>query len=317
VREGVTVDTSHTQVKALVINELRELRRRSGSPSIGELARLSQNKLSRSMLNGPLSGRKASIPPWRLVSAYVVACHAAAKSAGIDRGGLGTHDEWRAWWDAVAKGDCEAVSPIRESASSGLPTAPLDDLDVDVSTSTGPVLQRLEKDLLRLRRSLSPYAGLLIVTSGPRFGSLYKVEHHITTLGRHPGCDIWLNELTVSRHHAEIHRYGDKFTLRDFNSANGTFRRNIRIRNSLLRSYDELELGRLTLMFVQGGDGKERFRSQRYDSVRSRLIQDSVSDTSEFGPLSLSDEDYGVALILGGQDTDQLATGTELISSCL
>lgn len=289
------MDSSHNKAIALLINELRELRRRSGSPSIGELVRLSQNKVPRSTLNGYLSGRRVSLPPWRLVSAYVVACHAAAESTGLDRGRLGTLDEWHARWDAARMGDCEAVGPIRESTSSALSTIHLDDLDADAGASTGPVLQRLEKDLLKLQRSLSPYAGLLIVTNGPRFGSLYKVEHHITTIGRNPGCDVWLNELTVSRQHAEIHRYGDKFTLRDLNSTNGTFRRDIRIGNSLLRSYDELKLGRLMLMFVQGGDDKERFRSPRYDSIRSNLIQDSVSDTSEFEPLNQSDEDYGTA----------------------
>jgi hypothetical protein len=289
------VDTSHNQAIVLLINELRELRRRSGRPSIGELARLSQNKVPKSTLNRYLSGRRVSLPPWRLVSAYVAACHAAAESTGLDRGRLGTLGEWYARWDAAARGDCEAVGPIRESISSALSTTPLDDLDADAGVSTSPVLERLEKDLLRLQRSLSPYAGLLIVTNGPRFGSLYKVKHHITTIGRHPGCDVWLNELSVSRQHAEIHRYGDKFTLRDLNSTNGTFRRDIRIKNSLLRSYDELKLGRLMLMFIQGGDDKERFQSPRYDSVRSRLIQDSVSDTSEFEPLSLSDEDYGRA----------------------
>jgi hypothetical protein len=276
------VDTSHNQAIALLINELKELRRRSGSPSIGELAKLSQNTVPRSTLNGYLSGRRTGLPRWRLVSAYVAACHAAAESTGLDCGRLGTVDQWYAWWDAARRGDCEAVGPIRESTSSALPTAPIDDQDADAYASAGPVLQRLEKDLLRLQRSLSPYAGLLIVTNGPRFGSLYKVKHHITTIGRHPGCDVWLNELTVSRQHAEIRRYGDKFTLRDLDSTHGTFRRGIRIRNSLLRSYDELKLGRLRLMFIQGGGDKARFQSPRFNSVRSRLIQDSVSDTSSF-----------------------------------
>ena len=287
------MDTSHTQAVALLIDELRELRRRAGSPTLGELVRRSQNKMSKSTLNAYLSGRRVSLPPWRLVSAYVDACRAAAESTGLDHGKLGTLDEWLARWDAAMKGDCEAVSPIRESTSSALPTAPLNDLDIDAGASAGPVLQRLEKDLLRLQESLSVYSGLLIVTNGPRFGALHKVKRNITTIGRDLGCDVWLNELTVSRRHAEIHRYGDKFIFRDLNSTNGTYRRNIRIRNSLLRSYDELRIGRLSLLFVQGGDNKERFQSQRYDPVRSRLIQDSVADTSDIEPLS---EDNGIGL---------------------
>jgi FHA domain len=276
------VDTSETKAAALLIDDLQELRSRAGNPSLGELVKFSQNKMSKSTLNAYLSRRRVSLPRWRLVSAYVVACHAAAESTGLDLGKLGTLDEWHARWTAAMKGDCEAASPLRESPT----TKDLDDLDVNAAVSAGPILWRLEKDLLRLQESLSAYDGLLMVISGPRFGWLYEVKHEITTIGRDLRCDIWLNESTVSRRHAEIYCYGDKFTLRDLESKNGTYRRNIRIKESLLRSYDELNMGSLRLLFIQGGDERDRFQSHRYDSVRSHLIQDSVADTSSIYPMS-------------------------------
>lgn len=279
--------TSPNRAIALLIRELRDLRICAGKPSLLELSRYSENTISVRRTYEYLSRRRSSLPPWRLVAAYVIACHTAAASTGRDCGRLGTVNEWRARWEAASKGDCEAPSPIR-APGSDVATALVDDLDAHASASTSQILQGLDKDLLRLRGSLSAYSGLLIVTNGPRFGAIYEVKHHITTIGRHPGCDIWLNEPTISRRHGEIHRYGDKFTFLDLNSKNGTFRRNIRIRDSLLRSYDELLIGHLRLMFVQGSDGKERFKSQEYDPIRARLIRDSLGDTSVIELLDLS-----------------------------
>jgi predicted component of type VI protein secretion system len=199
------------------------------------------------------------------------------------------------------------VSPMPELAKT---QDDIDDVDADSVASTAQVLLRLEKDLLRLRRSLSAHDGLLIVINGPRFGSLFVVNHHITTIGRDPICDVWLNELTVSRRHAEIYRDGDKFTFCDVNSKNGSYISNVRIRSSLLRSYDELKIGRLRLLFVQGGNGKERFQSPRYDPVRSRLIQDSVADTSAIAPLSLSNEDHSVFRVSSSWSISLVGSGS-------
>lgn len=184
---------------------------------------------------------------------------------------------WLARWDAAQRENSPAAGSFAE-------TFALADLDALVSAATAPVLRRLEKDLLARQKSLTPYDGLLIVISGPRFGVMYELKHEITTIGRDPGCDVWLNEGTVSRRHAQIHRHGDIFIIRDLNSKNGTRRRNRRLtRESSLRSFDELQIGRQTLLFLQGSDNQEKFQSPRYDSVRSRLIRDIGSETSDIG----------------------------------
>ena len=157
----------------------------------------------------------------------------------------------------------------------------------EITESTHSVVQRLEKDLLRLQKSLSAYAGVLIITSGPRFGALYELKSPITTIGRDPGSDVWLNEPTVSRRHAEVHRYGDNFTFHDLNSRNGSLRGNVQIRNSLLKSYDELTIGRLRLLFVQGEKAPERSQSPDDQPVHSLLIEDSIENTVDIEPVSL------------------------------
>ena len=49
--------------------------------------------------------------------------------------------------------------------------------------------------------------------------------------GRHPESEIFLDDVTVSRRHAEFHRSGDAFTVRDAGSLNGTYVNRDRIDN--------------------------------------------------------------------------------------
>jgi hypothetical protein len=310
------VETPDTQAIELLINELKELKRRAGMPSLGELVTLSKKKISKSTLNDVLSGRRIKPPQWRFVSAYVVACQAAAQSTGIDPKRLGTLDEWFVFWDATSKGNREAISPLQQSVR---PTEPINELEVEArpgwlstsgapepasgntEASTAPLMQRLEEDVSRLQASLSIYEGRLVVTNGPKFGAIYKIQSHITMIGRNAECDIWLNEAAVSRRHAEIRCYGDKFTIRDLGSLNGTFREDRRIIESLLMCYDELTIGRFRLMFVQGGNYVQRLCQQRYYSARASLIRDSSADTADIALFLLIREatDYGPEFVVG------------------
>jgi hypothetical protein len=298
------MDTLHALAAERLIADLNKLRLAAGSPSLGQLVRLSQRKLSKSTLNDHLSGRRAKLPPWRLVSAYVAACHAAAESTGLDLAKLGTLEEWHTRWVAALNGKNDAISPIKESASAMQQvTVILDREKIDEfrnqqmtgiadvltmrnekSASLTPFLQRFEEDLSRLRESLSEYTGLIAVASGPNIGTRFEVQHNITTIGRDPESDIWLNEPSVSRRHAVIHRYGDHFTVHDVNSSNGTFLRHQQITvESSLSSYDEIQVGAAKLLFVQGGESHEGPYAQRYHPVRSRLEEDITALTWPLG----------------------------------
>ncbi len=282
------MDTPQTRATALLIDDLRELQRRAGSPSFGELAGYSQHKASEVAFGRLTSRHQASLPAWKDVSAFVTACHTAAESTGMDKRQLRTLDEWCARWESARDGDLESASIFE-------PTVPFNALDAEadpsLKASIDEILQRLKEDLLRLQESLSRYAGLLIAISGPKFGTVYKVESNTTTIGRHPGSDIWLLDNSVSHWHAEIHRFGDQFTICDQGSRNGIIRRNMFIKDSVLRSFDELRIGKLRFIFVQGGDSIEGFQSPRYDPARRSLIQDITADTAEIEPFdSLGDD---------------------------
>jgi pSer/pThr/pTyr-binding forkhead associated (FHA) protein len=278
------VDTSHAQARKLFIDALWELHRRAGSPSLVKLTWHSQNKLSIDTLSAYLSGEKTDLPAWRLVSAFLTASHATAKSAGLNRVRLGTIQDWEKFWRAATKGDYETLLLI---GFPGHPTA--DHIQVPADALTRPVLQDLKQKILKRQKLLSAGDGLLIGTNRAWYARIYEVKNNVTTIGRDLSCDVWLNEPTVSRQHAKIVRHGDMFILHDLDSKNGIIRSGIRSREFALRSYDELKLGPVGLLFVQGGTGREKFKSQKYDPLRSHLIKDSFSNTSDMGAIGIID----------------------------
>jgi hypothetical protein len=266
--------------KERLIAHLKLLRLEAGNPSLSDLAKRSHGKFSKATIDDHLSGRRAGLPNWRLLSAYVTACHEAAESTGLSIENLGTIVAWRAYWAAAHNGDCTANSPlvtpspeeskedptyamsetqvrrIREFQSPPLELANhLAERTADCSTTASitPVLARLEEDLAKLGGSLPGNVGLLVITSGPDVGKRFAVEKNLVTIGRDPGSDICLDDVTISRRHAVIHRGGGKFTARDIGSRNGTYlHQKLISKETPLNSYDELHVGAFRLLFVQG-----------------------------------------------------------------
>ncbi|HLF70503.1 MAG TPA: FHA domain-containing protein, partial [Actinomycetota bacterium] len=70
-----------------------------------------------------------------------------------------------------------------------------------------------------------------------------------TTCGRQPTSDIFLDDVTVSRKHAEIRREGTSFTIADVGSLNGTFVNRARVDVSPLANGDEIQIGKFKLAF--------------------------------------------------------------------
>lgn len=66
-------------------------------------------------------------------------------------------------------------------------------------------------------------AALLVVRRGPDFGARFLLDQDSTIAGRHPGVDIFLDDVTVSRRHAEFSRSGTRFSVKDLGSLNGTY----------------------------------------------------------------------------------------------
>jgi pSer/pThr/pTyr-binding forkhead associated (FHA) protein len=95
--------------------------------------------------------------------------------------------------------------------------------------------------------------GVLVVTRGEAAGTRILLDQPKTSAGRHPDSDIFLDDITVSRRHAEISHEGDAYRVRDAGSLNGTYVNRERIEDSTLEHGDVLQVGKYKLHFLVAG----------------------------------------------------------------
>jgi hypothetical protein len=114
-----------------------------------------------------------------------------------------------------------------------------------------------DPDMVMVERLVEGTA-LLVVRRGPASGARFLLDSDVTSAGRHPDSDIFLDDITVSRHHAEFRRGPDGFTLRDLGSLNGTYVNRSRIDETVLVGGDEVQIGKYRMLFLarprQDGD---------------------------------------------------------------
>ncbi len=90
---------------------------------------------------------------------------------------------------------------------------------------------------------------LLIVQRGPGAGSRFLLDTDLVTAGRHPESEIFLDDVTVSRRHAEFRRTATGYTVSDVGSLNGTYVNRDRIDEVALQDADEVQIGKYRLVF--------------------------------------------------------------------
>ncbi|MFI6934409.1 FHA domain-containing protein [Streptomyces sp. NPDC050287] len=99
-------------------------------------------------------------------------------------------------------------------------------------------------------------SALLVVRRGPNSGSRFLLDGDLTTAGRHPQSDIFLDDVTVSRRHVEFRRAQDgSFTVADVGSLNGTYVNRERIDQVALNNGDEVQIGKYRLVFYASQRG--------------------------------------------------------------
>jgi pSer/pThr/pTyr-binding forkhead associated (FHA) protein len=96
--------------------------------------------------------------------------------------------------------------------------------------------------------------GVLIVRAGAQAGARFALDGLVTRLGRHPDSEISLDDITVSRRHAEIERTPEGHVVSDAGSLNGTYVNQERIDRVVLRHGDELQIGKFRLVFFERPD---------------------------------------------------------------
>ena len=133
------------------------------------------------------------------------------------------------------------------SAESNDPTntmalrAGVDPADLDLPEGVGLEAGALE--------ALGAGTALLVVSHGPNAGSRFLLDADTVTVGRHPDSDIFLDDITVSRRHAQFARAHGAFSVSDAGSLNGTYVNRQRVDQAELVGGDEVQIGKYRLIF--------------------------------------------------------------------
>jgi hypothetical protein len=143
---------------------------------------------------------------------------------------------------------CSSCGAVLESAAGD-----------DTTVTFAPVESAGEVGEEELTVSLGEFPAtmaMVVVKRGPNAGSKFMLDADVTRAGRHPDSDIFLDDITVSRRHAEIARVGEGFVVRDVGSLNGTYLNRERIEEATLSNGDELQIGKFKLVFFSGTAGE-------------------------------------------------------------
>lgn len=97
-------------------------------------------------------------------------------------------------------------------------------------------------------------ASVLVVRRGLGEGTTYLLTGDIVTAGRAPESDLFLDDVTVSRRHAEFRREAGEWHLVDTESLNGTYVNRHRVEDQVLRPGDEVQIGKYRFVYLVGGD---------------------------------------------------------------
>jgi pSer/pThr/pTyr-binding forkhead associated (FHA) protein len=122
----------------------------------------------------------------------------------------------------------------------------------DTATLSLDLISDAAQEIAVDRAQFPPETGLLIITRGPKGGSRYALDNSVITAGRDTRSDIFLDDVTVSRRHAEIYRRGPKYFVRDVGSLNGTYVNRKQVDDVELHDGDELQIGMFKLAFFHG-----------------------------------------------------------------
>lgn len=128
------------------------------------------------------------------------------------------------------------------------------EVETDPTVFYVPISDRADHPLTREEAShvegLSGFA--LVVERGPRTGMTYLLAQGGTTVGRHPDSDIFLNDVTVSRHHCRFVVSDEEISVEDSGSTNGTYLNEDRVDQAKLKAGDEVLVGRFHFVVAYG-----------------------------------------------------------------
>lgn len=151
---------------------------------------------------------------------------------------------------------CSQCGTRLVTAEPAAPSEPSEESTATISIGMGDKVETSDRQLNAVDAAavdaLPVGHALLVVQRGPGSGSRFLLDADVVTAGRHPDSEIFLDDVTVSRRHAEFHRSGETFTVSDVGSLNGTYVNRDRIDRVQLTDGDEVQIGKYRLVFFAG-----------------------------------------------------------------
>lgn len=141
--------------------------------------------------------------------------------------------------------NCGRPLETSEDATTGIFPAQVDQAG---ATATEEPSQAPPSEAAEVVAALEPGTALLFAVRGPNQGARFLLDRDRTTIGRHPESDIFLDDITVSRRHAEFRRDGGGFVVHDAGSLNGTYVNGQRADARAVASGDEVQVGKFKLV---------------------------------------------------------------------
>ena len=92
---------------------------------------------------------------------------------------------------------------------------------------------------------------LVVRAGGGRAGETFPLAAERVVIGRSPECEVFLDDVTVSRNHAVVVRDGETYAIEDSGSLNGTYVNRRRVDRARLDDGDEVQIGKYRMTFLQ------------------------------------------------------------------
>ena len=155
---------------------------------------------------------------------------------------------------AGGAGEADGTSP--ETSANNIVGDGTADTTIGFSREAAAQLTAVDADITAEEQeaiaALPSGSALLIVRRGPNSGARFLLDTDVTTVGRHPDADIFLDDVTVSRRHAEFRRDAGEFVVVDVGSLNGTYVNREPVDTAVLANGDEVQIGKFRLVFLTG-----------------------------------------------------------------
>ena len=154
------------------------------------------------------------------------------------------------------------LHPQGGSATEVTHTIPAVPEDTSSTATSSNITAEFPTEVRNAIRELPKGSALLVVEQGPEAGARFLLDTDQTTTGRHPDSGIFLDDVTVSRHHARFVRNDQEFSVQDLGSLNGTYvNRRLAEGQVRLRTGDEVQIGKYRMIYCGREVSSEAGRS--------------------------------------------------------